>query len=63
MKPLKIDANGALYISAEELKQPCVVVVSEKKVMLQPLNPFGTLEVITQNNKVLRINNNESILF
>lgn len=63
MKPLKIDSNGALYIPAEKLTKPCVIVVSGNKVVLKPLNPFGTLEIVTQDNKVARINSKESILF
>lgn len=63
MDPLKLDLNGALYIPAEKLIVPCVIVVSDGKVKLQPLQAFGTLEVIVQDNKVSRINNKESIVF
>lgn len=63
MEPIKLDVNGALYVSAEKLEGPCVIVVSDGKAKMKPLQAFGTLEVIVQDNKVSRINNKESIVF
>lgn len=63
MKELKLDPNGALYIPADELKESCVVIVSGNKAVLKPLKHFGTLEVITQDGKVARLNDKESFLF
>lgn len=63
MNQLKIDANGALYIPNEKLKSPCVIVFSDGKAKIKTLQQFGTMEIITQDNKVSRINCKESILF
>lgn len=63
MDPIKLDVNGALYVPAEKLEGPCVIVVSDGKAKMKPLQAFGTLEVIVQDNKVSRINNKESIVF
>ncbi|MGE8000879.1 XtrA/YqaO family protein [Lysinibacillus sp. NPDC093190] len=63
MESLKIDANGALYIPNEKLKSPCVIVFSDGKAKIKSLQQFGTMEIITQDNKVSRINCKESILF
>lgn len=63
MDPLKLDINGALYIPQERLKRPCVIVFSDGKAKIKSLQQFGTMEIITQDNKITRINCKESILF
>ncbi|WP_418302449.1 XtrA/YqaO family protein [Lysinibacillus fusiformis] len=63
MDLLKLDINGALYVPQEKLKNPCVIVFSDGKAKIKPLQQFGTMEIITQDNKISRINCKESILF
>ncbi|UNT55106.1 XtrA/YqaO family protein [Lysinibacillus capsici] len=63
MDLLKLDINGALYVPQEKLMSPCVIVFSEGKAKIKSLQQFGMMEIITQDNKISRINCKESILF
>lgn len=63
LQDLRVDTNGALYISADQLQKPCIIICSADRVALQPLHTFGTAEIITQDDHVIRIINRESIAF